>query len=220
MYVYMYIKPQSPPLVTCTDHRAGARGGVGGGAAAADDTASCRGDARDHKLGPPKRGVSKPTIYHFPQFPLCEYMPFCLGQWSATCFMKSRKTVENDKPLTVGLLTPLFGSTQQDIGSVESFVATACMTGICGDADKAKNEQMAGSQHDEPPRVSEVPEPRRHKSQFRHIACDITLRASVLLITGCALDLPFRRDELGVHVLYPTLAYSAVPCHTIPQANV
>ena len=34
-------------------------------------------------LGPPKRGVSKPTFYHLPSFPLCKTMPSCLGQWSS-----------------------------------------------------------------------------------------------------------------------------------------
>ena len=34
-------------------------------------------------LWPPKRGVRKPTVYRFPQFPLSKNMPSCLGQW---CF--------------------------------------------------------------------------------------------------------------------------------------
>ena len=35
-------------------------------------------------LGPPKRGVSKPTVYDIPKFPSYRNMPSCLGQWSAT----------------------------------------------------------------------------------------------------------------------------------------
>ena len=36
-------------------------------------------------LGPPKRGVSKPTVYTCPQLPLYNNnKPSCLGQWSAT----------------------------------------------------------------------------------------------------------------------------------------
>ena len=31
-------------------------------------------------LGPPKRGVSKPTVYHFPRFPLYE---ICLLVWDS-----------------------------------------------------------------------------------------------------------------------------------------
>ena len=35
-------------------------------------------------LGPPKRGVSKPTVYHSPRFALYKDVPSCSGQWSAT----------------------------------------------------------------------------------------------------------------------------------------
>ena len=31
------------------------------------------------------RGVSEPTVYHFPKLPLYTNIPSCLGQWSATC---------------------------------------------------------------------------------------------------------------------------------------
>ena len=34
--------------------------------------------------GPPKRGVSKPTIYYVPPFPLNKHTRSCLGQWSST----------------------------------------------------------------------------------------------------------------------------------------
>ena len=49
-------------------------------------------------VGATKKGVRKPKVYRFPQLPLFKHMPSCLGQWSATHFLKiegirKRKTI-------------------------------------------------------------------------------------------------------------------------------
>ena len=71
-------------------------------------------DARDMETSwPPKRGVSKPTLYHLPRSPLYNNKPSCLGEWCFSfnhIFMTSFGTFGTKS--TVGLLTPLFGSTE------------------------------------------------------------------------------------------------------------
>ena len=40
--------------------------------------------AEEHTLGPPKRGVAKPTVYRFPRCPSYRNVHSCWGQWSVT----------------------------------------------------------------------------------------------------------------------------------------
>ena len=46
--------------------------------------------ARKDTSGPPRRGLSKPVVCPFPQFPLCRDMPSCSGQWSGTSLSTSK----------------------------------------------------------------------------------------------------------------------------------